>query len=323
MKKLRSNSKTQWGFTLTEILIAMSVLAFALVPLMGVMWSGVKRTDVSDAYSNASSIGASVLEFLLNDSVKFRQLNFSNPLNTDMRDSDNSKESYGIVTDTAGVNDFLGQYCVESDPVAGCEVNEGTASSCCQVANSRQRYFKIGRENYHTDLYIGAYFENFGSISTKPTTVSYGYLANPPIDYEEVANNPQQFYDTLVLSDRNYLDSANINVNYQHYSPYFKPFWNLDMTSGAHTVKGDQQVSLPIYTGTEPLKAFEGLGGLATNANHANFAKIQLFIRWGLSYRANESTGKAVTIEARAAKDIDSRGKTKMIQLVTFKGRFD
>lgn len=321
---MRENSKKHEGFTLTEILIAMSVLAFALVPLMGVMWSGVKRTDVSDAYSNASNIGASVLEFLLNDSVKFRQLNFSNPLNTDMRDSDTSKESFGIVTDTAGVNDFLGQYCIETAPVEGCEVNEGTAASCCQAANSRQRYFKIGRENYHTDLYIGAYFNQKTSTMTKATTISYSYLSNPPIDYEEVANNPQQFYDTLVLSDRNYTDSSNNNVNFEHYSPYFQPFWSLDTSSGAYMRKGDQQVSLPIYTGSEPLKAFEGLGTtLASEANHTNFAKIQLFIRWGLTYRANDSTGGSVTGEVKAASEIDSRGKTKMIQLVTFKGRFD
>lgn len=312
------------GFTLAEILVAMSVLAFAFVPLMGVMWSGVKRTDVSDSYSNASSIGASVLEFLLNDSVKFNQLNFSNPLNPDFRDTASSKESFGIVTDTAGVNDFLGQYCVETIPTAGCEFNEGKPSSCCQAAQSRQRYFKIGRENYHTDLYIGAYFESTGLGSAKITSMSYSYMLNPPIDYEEVANNPQQFYDTLILGNRNYIDSTNKTVDYQHFSPYFHGYWDLSTTvSGAYVRKLDQQVSLPIYSSAQTMTAFADLGGLAGDANHSNFAKIQLFIRWGLDYRANDDKPAAVTDEVNTTSEIDSRGKAKMIQLVTFKGRFD
>ena len=136
MNKLKA---VRLGFTLTEILVAMAVLAFALVPLMGVMWSGVKRTDISDSYANASTIGASVLEFLLNDSVRFDQLNFTNPLAIDLRDTETSKESYGIVTTVIGTNDFLGQYCGETDPLAGCEANEGTPNSCCQTANSKQR----------------------------------------------------------------------------------------------------------------------------------------------------------------------------------------
>ncbi len=314
------------GFTLTEILVAMTVLAFALVPLMGVMWSGVKRTDISDSYANASTIGASVLEFLLNDSVRFDQLNFTNPLASVLRDMPTSKESYGIVTEVIGTNDFLGQYC-ETVPAAGCAANEGTASSCCQAPKSKQRYFKIGRENYYTDLYIGAYFAaSLGT--TKVTSMTYNYMQNPQVDYEQAPNNPQQFYDTLALADKGpggYNNDSG-GTGYEDFSPYssINSFWDLDLSiSGAYQRKVDNQVSLPIYTGAQPLSAFESLGGLANNANHSNFAKIQLFIRWGQSYVAERSELTPSTGDAIITKQIDSRGKAKMIQLVTFKGRFN
>ena len=316
------------GFTLTEILVAMSVLAFALVPLMGVMWSGVKRTDISDSYANASTIGASVLEFLLNDSVRFDQLNFTNPLATELRDTADSKESYGIVTTVVGTNDFLGQYC-ETVPTIGCEANEGTSSSCCQTANSKQRYFKIGRENYYTDLYIGAYFDSSGALgTTKVTSMTYNYMQNPEIDYEKTPNNPQQFYDTLALEDKGASGYKNESgsTTYEEYSPYSSPdgFWNLDLdASGAYQKKIDNQISLPIYTGTGTPPSFESLAGLASSANYSNFAKIQLFVRWGQSYVANLSNVKASDAEVMITQQIDSRGKAKMIQLVTFKGRFN
>ena len=312
------------GFTLTEILVAMSVLAFSLVPLMGVMWSGVKRTDISDSYANASTIGASVLEFLLNDSVHFDQLNFTNPLATDLRDTAASKESYGIVTTVPGINDFLGQYC-ETDPAPGCEANEGSSGSCCQIFDSKQRYFKIGRENYHTDLYIGAYFASSSLHPTKTTSMTYNYMQNPAIDYEQAPNNPQQFYDTLALGDIGYRNDSG-PTNFEDFSPYstVNGAWDLDLSaSGAYRKKVDNQVSLPIYSGAEPMSAFESLSGLATAANYSNFAKIQLFIRWGQSYVANRSEVIANTGEVNITKQIDSRGKAKMIQLVTFKGRFN
>tara|TARA_B100000674_G_scaffold484475_1_gene489900 strand:- start:684 stop:1652 length:969 start_codon:yes stop_codon:yes gene_type:complete len=322
---LNKRKAVRLGFTLTEILVAMSVLAFALVPLMGVMWSGVKRTDISDSYANATTIGASVLEFLLNDSVRFDQLNFTNPLATNLRDSEDSKESYGIVTDVAGTNDFLGQYCADTDPASGCEAAEGTSGSCCQKYDSKQRYFKIGRENYHTDLYIGAYFASTSLHPTKVTSMTYNYMENPAIDYEEAPNNPQQFYDTLALADKAYKNDSG-STDFQHFSPYniTNGVWDLDLsTSGAYRKKVDNQVSLPIYSGTETPLAFDSLGGLGTLANYSNFAKIQLFIRWGLSYVANQSGVTPVTDEVRVTQQIDSRGKAKMIQLVTFKGRFD
>ena len=326
-ESLNKRKAVRLGFTLTEILVAMSVLAFALVPLMGVMWSGVKRTDISDSYANASTIGASVLEFLLNDSVRFDQLNFTNPLASELRDSVDSRESYGIVTSVAGTNDFLGQYC-ENEPASGCEANEGTSGSCCINATSKQRYFKIGRENYHTDLYIGAYFASTSLHPTKVTSMTYNYMENPAIDYEEAPNNPQQFYDTLALGDKGPSgynnNSASGSTDFEHFSPYTNGVWHFDLSqSGAYRKKVDNQVSLPIYSGTETMSAFLSLDGLGTAANYSNFAKIQLFIRWGLSYVANQSGEPPVINEAMVARQIDSRGKAKMIQLVTFKGRFD
>ena len=134
-------SQSNKGFTLTEVLVALVVLAFALIPLMGIMWTGVRKTDISSTYSNAANVGASVLEFLLNDSVRFQDLDFSNPIANPIRDTKTSRESSGLNTTEVGKNNFLGDYCLETAPPA-----------TCADPVSKARYFKVGRDNYYTDL---------------------------------------------------------------------------------------------------------------------------------------------------------------------------
>ena len=302
------------GFTLTEVLVALAVLAFALVPLMGVMWSGVRKTDISNSYSNASNVGASILEFLLNDSVRFQDLDFSNPLANPLRDADASRESAGFTTATIGRNDFLGTYCAQTAPPA-----------TCQSVMSKARYFKIGRENYYTDLYIGAYHVGVPGSAGRTTWVSHGYLENPSIDYEQVPNKPHHLYDTLSLSSAvTYLRSdsfANIpvegNGDYTAYSPYYQPQWAIDPGLHDRRTKSDEEISIPLDNANIP---FNYLGANASNAQYANFAKIQLFIRWGWQ-NAFETAGTDWTQAAQRSR-VDERGGAKMIQLVTFKGRF-
>jgi len=307
------------AFSLTEILVALSVLAFALVPLMGVMWSGVRRTDVSNTYANASQIAASVLEYILNDSVRFSQLNFTNPAAPSLRDSDDSKESYGITTTVLGVNDFLGDRCWDS----GVDT-EGQ----CTKAMSKKRFFKIGRNNFYTDLYFGAYFINVpGAPGGKQTNLSYKYLVNPAIDYEVAANNPQLFYDTTILTNKNY-DAGGTTYSYEDFSPYFQPEWSPD--PGLHNLedtKTDQTVSLPFDSADV---AFTDVGGSVLGnprfAEYSNFAKVQLFIRWGYEFVSEKLETVSATsgsyTKDKAIGMVDSRGKAKMIELVTFKGRF-
>jgi len=309
------------GFTLTEILVALAVLAFALVPLMGVMWSGVRKTDISNSYANASNVGASVLEFLLNDSIRFQDLDFTNPLAAPLRDAAGSRESAGLTTTTVGANNFLGDYCAETAPPANC----GSAMS-------KARYFKIGRENYYTDLYIGAYHVNVPGSAGRTTALSYQYMANPVvdyegmqngfnlIDYEGVPNLPHLFYDTLQLSTGvSYPLSAGGFGDFRNYSPYYHDWWSIDpaLRPEKFRYRGDPEVSSPIPNANGP---FNYLGANVSDAEYSNFAKIQLFVRWG--WQNAFQTAGADWTQASERSRVDERGGAKMIELVTFKGRF-
>jgi prepilin-type N-terminal cleavage/methylation domain-containing protein len=302
----KRGNPNSYGFTLTEILVALAVLGFALVPLMGVMWSGVRQTDISNTYANASAIGASILEYLLNDSVRFQEIDFTDPSATPLRDGASSRESAGLTTTTVGVNDFLGDYCFETAP-----------PSKCQSPMSKARYFKIGRDNYYTDLYIGAYYSGIPSSAGATTWVSYGYLDNPFIDYERVPNNPQLFYDTLTLSSGQPYPLAVGNGDYQDYSPYYQTQWSLDPAVHNRRGRSDSEISMPLEDPTVP---FNYLSGSADPARYTNFSKIQLFIRWGWK-NAFVSAGTDWS-DSDERSQIDSRGGAKMIELVTFKGRF-
>ncbi len=310
MTSLRSSAKHRTkrflGFTLTEILVALAVLAFAFVPLMGVMWSGVRQTDISNTYANASTIGASILEYLLNDSIRFQDIDFTDPSATPLRDSAGSRESAGITTTTVGVNDFLGDFCLETAP-----------PSTCQSPMSKARYFKIGRDNFYTDLYIGAYYDGVPGSAGATTWVSYGYLINPPIDYEQVPNLPDLFYDTLALTSGQPYPTAGGAGDYQNYSPYYQNEWTLDPALHNRRIRSDMEISLPLDNASVP---FDYLGGSADPARYANFSKIQLFIRWG--WKSAFASAGADWSDAAERSHIDARGGAKMIELVTFKGRF-
>lgn len=294
---MESLSGKQRGFTLTEILIAMAIMAFAVLPIVGILWSGVSRTDISVTYENASGAAVSVLEYLLSDAIKFEDLDFSNPAAPADRDTSSSKESAGLVTSDVEQNKFLGPYCTETAP-------SGLNPAECNVAMSRSRYFQFGRENYHTDLYIGAYYEGASASAGAPTTIAWGYLPSPFIDYESLPGWPHIFYDTLLLSN----STAGIpsTSSWDDFSPYFHDDWNTGM---APRVKTDLEISLPMPRFTR--------GGVTQNLPatppyppqfFTNFAKIQLFIRWGLDWQTRGT-------------DVTSRGGAKTLELVTFKGR--
>ena len=285
------------GFTLTEVLVALAVLAFALIPLMGIMWSGVRKTDVSSTYSNAANVGASVLEFLLNDSVRFQDLDFSNPIANPIRDTKASRESAGLETTEVGKNDFLGDFCMETPP-------PGT----CGDPVSKARYFKIGRDNYYTDLYIGAYYENVPGSVGRTTALSYQYMENPEINFENKLNQPHLFYDTLQLG-------SGLTYSLTEYSPYYHSDWKIDPLVAKPRYRTDREISAPIPNALIP---FDFLTSNVSSAEYSNFAKIQIFVRWG--WAGAYSTASS---DWSSAPRIDERGGAKMIELVTFKGRFE
>jgi prepilin-type N-terminal cleavage/methylation domain-containing protein len=301
------------GFTLTEIMIAVSIMAFALIPIMGIIWSGVRRTDISVTYENASQIAASIMEFILSDAVKFEYLDFSNPTVADvplsMQYGSSPRESTGFhkaVNPFGEIdrNKWLGTYC---------EAPDWSTDTVCANEFSRQRFFKVGREQYHVDLYVGAYYSRNASPSY-PTQLTYSYLKPPKVDFEQISTNPQRFYDTLVLND------SNSRFSSIDFSPYSSSTWNTSRDNIIFPPREDHEVSdrMPWVPGSaavagEPSLAYSPLGPYT---DYANFAKIQLFIRWGLEWMPNGTKRDTSGVG-------NSRGGAKVLELVSFKGRLD
>ena len=310
---MKSTYRKQKGFTLTEILIALAVLAFAFVPLMGVMWSGVRRTDVSAAYENAGNIGASILEFMLADSVRFSDIDFTNPAAAGLRAPDNGasgtpvKESSGILStsplfaDNNRINDFLGEACSTHD-----------GDGLCTIPSSKARYFKIARTNFYSDMYIGAYYKEVPGAGGVKTDMEYRYLRNPVIDYESYTDAgsaiPQRFYDTMILDGT------------MGFSPY-DPVRGWSLVPGTYESDPKEDIQLSLEIAGDPINV--ATGSSVDGAKYANFSKIQLFIRWGFNWLNRIKNPVAAGDRVMTTRQIDSRGRAKMIELITFKGRFE
>lgn len=329
------------GFTLTEIVIAVGIMGFALIPLMGIIWGGVRRTDISVTYENAAQISSSIMEFLLSDAVQFNDLDFS------QADGDASghvvtgydnvilsvgRRSSGFRTPmnpfgvTGDINSWLGDYCEE----AGNEL--------CTNSYSLNRFFKVGRENYYTALYIGAYYPRSASTA-KPTVMSYAYLQTPFIDYEKcmlsssssdcvdsggMIGNPQRFYDTRILPS-SYVRKDNCTLNF---SPYYacdgggNYIWSFDRQYIRQT--SDALISLPMNNNTLP--SYPGGGAMPVGeqaAQFANFAKIQLFITWGKTWLDTDANLRGVSSDGGTVLGAATRGGAKTLELVSFKARID
>lgn len=65
------------GFTFIEIMFATAILAFAMIPVFGLMTSGLMRTDVNVGHSNAVEIATGLMNQILSEETSMASLAFT------------------------------------------------------------------------------------------------------------------------------------------------------------------------------------------------------------------------------------------------------
>lgn len=97
------------GVTLLEILSAMLILAFAFIPIFGVITTGTADSDITNSYSSAQTIARNVLDTAL-DSVPFESIQV-NPGNIADIGETNDEANVGLMVDAPGYDErtFLTQ----------------------------------------------------------------------------------------------------------------------------------------------------------------------------------------------------------------------
>jgi hypothetical protein len=94
----RTLSSQERGITLLEIMAALLILAFAFIPLVGVIGTGTSDTDVTNSYIFAQTAARSILENLL-DSVPFECVHLEPGTVADL-DGSNAEDHVARFTDT-------------------------------------------------------------------------------------------------------------------------------------------------------------------------------------------------------------------------------
>lgn len=97
------------GVTLLEILSAMLILAFAFIPIFGVISTGTADSDITNSYISAQTIARNVLNTAL-DSVPFESIQVNTGAIADIGES-NNEQNVGLMVDVPGYDErtFLEQ----------------------------------------------------------------------------------------------------------------------------------------------------------------------------------------------------------------------
>jgi len=120
------------GVTLLEILTAMLILAFAFIPIFGVISTGTADTDITNSYISAQTIARNILNTAL-DSVPFESIQVNAGSVPDIGES-NGEPNVGIMTDAPGYDEttFLAQFGNTTDQ-----------NTCGQVIDERGIRYKV------------------------------------------------------------------------------------------------------------------------------------------------------------------------------------
>ncbi len=164
------------GVTLLEILTAMLILAFAFIPIFGVITTGTADTDITNSYISAQTIARNILNTAL-DSVPFESIQVSPGAVPDISES-NSEPNVGIMSDVPGYDEatFLAQF--------GNTTDQNTRG---QVIDERGIRYKV-------KLFVFPISGN-NPINTA-TDLSFRYRPRPLYENAVDAQNRQIWYTT-------------------------------------------------------------------------------------------------------------------------------
>lgn len=150
------------GFTLVEILFATVIMAFSLIPIFGLMTTGMMRTDTNVGYTTGVEIATGIMNQLLSEQ-------------TDLSTLPESDVASGITYPTQG--DPLG---TGSGNVADDTLLDGffPAPEWATSAQGTRVLTKMGTA-YHVEIWIG----KFGGAGD----LNFGYYDDPVLDFSQAA----------------------------------------------------------------------------------------------------------------------------------------
>lgn len=152
------------GITLLEIITALLILAFAFIPIVGILTTGVSETDITNSYTFAQTLARSILENIL-ENLPFESISVST----------------SQVSDIGGTNPESEVAIFSNTP------NYNIASFLQLIGNSIDNYGRgMVTDNRGTDYHIKIFvFPVEGSDSNIPNTnteVTFTYLPRPQFE---------------------------------------------------------------------------------------------------------------------------------------------
>ncbi len=130
--QIRGGRASHRGVTLLEILTAMLILAFAFLPIFGVISTGTADTDITNSYISAQTIARNILNTAL-DSVPFESIQVNPAAVSDIGES-NAEPNVGLMADVPGYDEstFLAQFGNTTD-----------RSTCGETIDERGIRYKV------------------------------------------------------------------------------------------------------------------------------------------------------------------------------------
>lgn len=229
------------GLTLLEIITALLILAFAFLPLIGILGDSSSNSDVANSVSFAQTTARNILDTLL-DEVPFYAI----------------RAADGAVSDLDGTN---------------AEANVGEVFDLTDPAFNKASFLALLGNTSGADSYARGTLTDERNLEYKTKLFVFPIPVSNPVDYaNEMAFSclPRPVYD-------NQVDAAGQNIWYTYSSAYMNA--DPSVRSPYEDADGTKVVQPPtIMGGAYELGAEEGPSGAGNN--YCVMKKILLKISW-------------------------------------------
>jgi len=237
------------GFTFIEILMATAVLAFAMIPVFGLMTTGMVRTDINVGHTNAVEIATGLMNQVLSEETLMSDLVYTDGEATFPDRGSPLETGLGSVAHEAGMNRFF-------------------QSGAWTTSTTETRVLRANGIEYHVQMWIRRY--------TQPADLNFGFYELPIIEYRRFPDDPpgklaSEFDRVLVLDEDVHQDYT------RGYSPY----------SPQNTAPHGSEPPSPILTNPYATNTVvESLGEIseqdpAAPGQYLDFAKVWVRVSWG------------------------------------------
>ncbi len=240
------------AFSLVEILFATSILAFAMIPVFGLMTTGVMRTDLNVGYSNAIEVASATMNSLLSEQLDFLALPDSGTISAYPLRGWDLAAAEGNVADNILLNDVF------------------PAMSGWSTSPEGTRTIKRNGISYHIQLWVSRY--------EAKEDLNFGYFEDPVIHWGNTGvdfpGNANRFHRVHTINK----DEFDLG-----YSPYVTQLM-ADAPSTSRILRNP-------WGQTETTLDQEQLSGV-TGGPFLNFAKVIVRCSWGYANRKERGRAK-------------------------------